>query len=477
MKNLTDQDVKILVQNGALMHIEDNNNYVDIISSPGVSQVPLGYPVAINKEKITVPNVKNLFVLSKINSSEDVYIIPYGLLALENFQHNEKALNLLKDWNELTLEYIDNITQQDITIVEDILKTYRNVEDLLKIYREIVYECIKDKIVGKNLSDDNVLLYYLGGSKYRANSKSDIKDKLLSREESDQYFSRLLESKEDIVSFEKSALNFNKNRAISDRKIGMKTLEIYGYLYKLWYALNDTFFENKAYNNQESLFLKHLDSYLEFYSCSSAETIRIIKEIQRFDIESSKEILVKLFNTSTQKAVVKYLEKYLDSHNALPSIKQELLLSSSTNLVYANTLQYNYNLIKQSVENNPMTSQTLVNIVGCAFKKEEKDYYRFDWNILHEQGIVEFKIESLEEQTTIKLSKYLSFYLEAALCSQFLNEQLKKQITKNGINRVHYESNKDIMDQYLKCKNIIVFNNDLEENLETKKQSKKTRKI
>lgn len=470
MKNLTIEQVEILIANGTLMFHERSYGYQLIFKDKFkyAEDLPYGYPSLISvrdyeNKNIAIPS--ELFLKVKSGTTQEFYIVPKGLLELKNLKEKDfLILTLLAKWKTASEQYfLNNTENNDNKDATNLLLE----EQCLTTYREIYSLATKNMLVGKSFSDKELLNGYICGRFYKNNLLQYSKELykiVLPKENSEIELLSLVENKNDVEVFENTALNISDENHLYN--ICNKYLTIYVDLYDLWYSLLEKIPESSK--NSNSPFLKYFVNRLKTYKFSSNDMIEYLKEIEKFDVSVAKEEFLYQFNKCDKKAVVSYCETYLKKHDCLPKVETNLVLGEDSEIIYTNQVNFNYQLIRQVVSNNPMASQTLMMIVYHCFINEEKDLCKLEYTLSEEISTAEFIISTLDKETSLILKEKCKKYVEAVISEQFLTKEMLKKICKNGVHRTTYENKEDVMKAYKKVKDVLILKNALDKDLQQK---------
>lgn len=493
MRNFTEQEISFLVNNGFLMHSVYKFDR-DWLLYPGKpekmkrkahtvlqsSNLPLGYPILVTKEKLNGRYSKFPINLLKpypfISNGKDVdlYLIPNGLIEIEHFPDNNNELtSKLNEWSNLADIYIT-----ENTVMEKFSQTEM---DLIKLFRELYLLYLKSTINLFNPISKEFFKLYKEGQEYRSNLSKNFK-KVYSSLANNQKFNELmvniLEKTEDIILFEEEILkqhgNFYWGGKHSFCGIDFTFAD-------LWHGISKEKYKNNLCT-EISPFLKRFRSKLYDYqekTRSAIEVNKILSWMEIYDFSIIKEDYLHFFNNSPKKDVIQFTEKKLKEKDALPKVSTQLLIQEDIKTVYTNTLTMNFNFIKEKIANHVLGAETLIAITTKSFREDEKECTFISYEISFNDGIVKFLIESLDMIATKELSEKLLTYLNSAISSGFLTVDMIKELIRHGnsLDRKKHENDKKIMAQYIMINRPALLKNELGKELGTNAGKKKVNKL
>jgi hypothetical protein len=493
MRNFTDEEISFLVENGFLMPSiskYERNWYLypgkpeklkrETNGSLYLSSLPLGYPIVVEKEKL----IKKDFVFpielltpypfTLKEKPIELYVIPNGLTSIANFpSDNDELTAKLNEWKKFADCYIS-----ENTVMEEFSQTEM---DLVKCFRDLYLIYIKLHINLITPTSKEFFKLYEQGQEYRnilASNFKSIHSTLESYKKFDQLMADIFEESKDIILLEEEILKHHGS-LYWDGRNSVCGIEVN--FAHLWYGIVQEKYKSNSYK-EISPFLKKFRNKLydnQEKRRSVADVKRIFSWMQLYDFSILKEDYLHFFNHSAKKDIIQFVEKKLKEHNALPKVSSALLIKEDVKTVYTNTLTINFNLIKEKIANHVLGAETLVALVTKAFREDEKECTFISSEIIINEGIVNFLIESLNATTTKELSEKLLTYLNSVISSGFLTVNMIKELIKHGnsLERRRYENDKKIMDEYLRINRPALLKNELGKELVTNQVKKKVNKL
>lgn len=476
MRNFNENELQYLVENGFLMP-SGAEYYISYY--PGKEKKrysTVGFPVIMDKAEF-IKSSKNFpsqifkdyhfTIKNQGNYYHDAFLIPNGLQEMIDFNiHNEALVNKLKEWIQLSEVYILEATKE---------KEEFEIElTLLRIFRELYFLYLQDIKTNISPINDKFFILHQNGSIHRQFLFSILpKNHALINNTSLPIFNSVLETTEDIILFENSAI-FNKVKLPRFCNIPISILH-------LWNALITQKYGKSCYN-ETSPFLKSFKKVLyDNYSRSIKDTIHILEWVNLYDFSVIKDIYIYFLTNSSKTSLIKYVEDKLKSHNALPEVSQELLVKQENSTIYNAKFYFNFNLIKTYVNHHIYAAECLMGIVQVSFEKEEPDCTRIEWRNIEESNTIVFSIETLQSDKVNTLNEKLISYINAVLSSEFLDNDMIKLLSKhssNSYSRKRYEDNKEVILKYLHVKQKFVLKEHLDKKLTKKlKSTEKVKKI
>lgn len=468
MRDFTNEELKLLVDNGYLMPIKSYHNqfYQDKKDTAFFSLA--GSPVPIEKQYF-IRESKNFPIhllkpysiqvtKSFTQSMQDVYIVPSGIEDMINFnENNQQLVDKLKEYIELSEFYI----HQELDSKENI-KTQLH---LLKLFRELYFIYIVDCYGSFSVTSDTFLKLYKQGQDYRTMFKKFNSPGLKLLKQSDvSILSSVFDNIEDLVLFEEATLNSKIH--------GKKFHNIPLHVVPLW--KNILIYKAWAGSYQQSPYFEKFKKALlsSNYNMTAIQTsLDLLELLSVYEFSLLNNIYLTILKNCNKSALIEYIEEKLKNNNCLPEVSHTLIIKKESSVIYNDTFHLNFDFFKHHVKNHVYAAQCLIGIVEKSFKNEEKDCSKIHWLFVKDSGTIIFSIETIKPDSIETLSKKLVEYIHCVLSNEFLDEDMIKFLSKhssNSYDRIKHEHNKFVTDKYLNIKNKFLLKGNLEKKLVNK---------